>query len=232
MRKSIILSKICGAIFFLLFFSVVYAQDNGSISPFGGVTGIFRSGIYIIAEGEVDAANTYKESLDERPFTFNYSVSASAEKGKTVFFNSVSSIPVLWKDDRLIRTGTVLGYDAQGTDGSLKGSESIGSAACGENAVIGMSAGVVFDLKEGTIATGSRTESYDYKSEFSTMAYGEGAVSTLTNGASISFVKDDDGDYARSSSTNYNQSVAVQGSIGVFRQTSNMSASGIGCGVW
>ena len=232
MKKSIVLSKILGAIFFLLYFSVVYAQGTGPISPFEDVTRIFRSGIYIIADGAVDATNEYEEIVDEGHFAFNYSVDAATEKGKTVFFNSVSSVPMLWKDDRLIRTGTLLGYDAQGTDGSIKGSESVKSAACDDNGGIGMSAGVIFDLKEGTIRTGSRTENYDYQSTFSITANGEGAVSASTNGASIAFIKDDDGDYVRTSSAGHNQDVTVQGKIGVFRQSSSVSASGAGCGIW
>ena len=185
----------------------------------------------MIADGEINATNSYQESVEGKPFAFNYSVNASAEEGKTKFSNSISSIPLLWADDRLIRTRTALGYDAQGTDGSLQGSESVESAACGENAGIGMSAGVVFDITEGELSTRASAENYEYNTEFSTIASGAGAVSTSTSGGSISFIEDD-GNYVESSSASYSQGVTAQGNIVSFRQTSKMSASGVGCGIW
>lgn len=225
------LVKIFGAIYFLLTISVAYGQENMAISPFGFNGEVFRSGIYVIADGEVNATNSYQESVEAKPFAFNYAVSVSAKEGKTRLSNSISSIPLLWADDRRIRTRTALGYDAQGTDGSLQGSESVESAACGENAGIGMSAGVVFDITEGELSTRSSTENYEYNTEFSIIASGAGAVSTSTSGASISFVEDD-GNYTESSSASYSQGVTAQGNIISFRQTSKMSASGVGCGIW
>ena len=230
-KRTIKLGKIFGAIYFLLSLSVAYGQENMVISPFGFTGNIFRSGIYVIADGEVNATNSYEESVEGKPFAFNYAVSVSAEEGKTKFANSISSIPLLWADDRRIRTRTALGYDAQGTDGSLQGSESVESAACGENAGIGMSAGVVFDLTYGTLGTRSKTENHDYSAEFSTTASGEGMVSTSTSGGSISFIEDD-GNYVESSSASYSQGVTAQGNIVSFRQTSKMSASVVGCGLW
>lgn len=231
MRRPTQLANICGAIYFLLFFSVAYGQENSAISPFGFNGEVFRSGIYVIADGEVNATNSYEESVEGKPFTFNYSVSASTEEGKTKFSNSISSIPLLWADHRRIRTRTALGYDAQGTGGSLQGSEAVESAACGENAGIGMSAGVVFNITEGELSTRSSTENYEYESEFSTIASGAGAVSTSTSGGSISFVEDN-GNYTESSSASYSQGVTAQGNIVSFRQTSKMSASGVGCSIW
>ena len=231
MKRTITLAKIFGSIYFLLSLSVAYGQENMVISPFGFAGGMFRSGIYVSADGEVNATNSYEESLDETPFVFHYSVSASTEEGKTKFSNSISSIPLLWSNERRIRTRTVLGYDSNGTGGSLQGSESIKSAACGENAGIGMSAGVVFDLTYGTLGTRSKTENHDYSAEFSTTASGEGMVSTSTSGGSISFIEDD-GNYVESSSASYSQGVTAQGNIVSFRQTSKMSASVVGCGLW
>jgi len=170
--------------------------------------------------------------LDEGRFAFNYSIDASADKGKTMFAHSVSSIPLLWQDDRLIRTHSVLGYDALGTDGRLKGSESMGAAGCSENVGIGMSAGVIFDLEGGTVVTGSRTDTSRYKSEYSVIGYGEGSIGAFTSGESMSFVDDGGGNYVNTSSTSYSQSATAEGKIGVFRQTSSMSPSGLGCGIW
>jgi len=231
MRRTIKLANIFGAIYFLLSISVAYGQENTALSPFGFTGEVFRSGIYVIADGEVNATNSYEERVEGKPFAFNYAVSISAEEGKTKFSNSISSIPLLWADDRLIRTRTALGYDAQGTGGSVQGSESVESAACGENAGIGMSAGVVFDLTYGTLGTRSKTQNSDYSAEFSTTASGEGMVSTSTSGASISFIEDD-GDYVESSSASYSQGVTARGNIVSFRQTSRMSASGVGCSIW
>lgn len=231
MKRPIKLAKIVGAVCFLLSISVAYGQENTGLSPFGITGEAFRSGIFVIADGEINVTNSYEEIVEEKPFAFNYAVSASAEEGKTKFSNSISSIPLLWAGDRLIRTRTALGYDAQGTDGSLQGSESVESAACGENAGIGMSAGVVFDLTYGTLGTRSRTENSDYRTEFSTIASGEGMVSSSTSGGSVSFIEDD-GDYVQSSSASYSQGVTARGNIVSFRQTSRMSASGVACGIW
>jgi len=231
MKRPIRLANIFGAVCFLLSISVAYGQENMGLSPFGITGEAFRSGIFVIADGEISVTNSYEEIVEEKPFAFNYAVSASAEKGKTKFSNSISAIPLLWAGDRLIRTRTALGYDAQGTDGSLQGSESVESAACGENAGIGMSAGVVFDLTYGTLGTRSRTENSDYSTEFSTIASGDGMVSTSTSGASVSFIEDD-GDYVQSSSASYSQGLTARGNIVSFRQTSRMSASGVACGIW
>jgi hypothetical protein len=233
MKEPIIKGKVLVTIFFwLLSASMAYGQGNSYKGIFGDKEGIFRSGIYIVAEGEVDAANEHHEILDEGRFAFNYSIDASADKGKTMFAHSVSSIPLLWQDDRLIRTHSVLGYDALGTDGRLKGSESMGAAGCSENVGIGMSAGVIFDLADGTIATGSRTENARYKSEYSVIGYGEGTVEAFSSGASMSFVDDGGGNYVNTSSTSYSQSARAEGKIEAFRQTSSMSPSGLGCGIW
>jgi hypothetical protein len=233
MKEPIIKGKVLVTILFcLLSASMAYGQGNSFTGIFGDKEGIFRSGIYIIAEGEVDAANEHHEILDEGRFAFNYSIDASADKGKTMFAHSVSSIPLLWQDDRLIRTHSVLGYDALGTGGSLKGSESMGAAGCSENVGIGMSAGVIFDLAEGTIVTSSRTENARYKSEYLVMAYGEGAVEAFSSGESMSFVGDGEGGYVNTSSVNYSQSAMAEGKISSFSQESSMSASGFGCSIW
>jgi hypothetical protein len=233
MKETIIKGGIRVTLLFLLCFaSIGYAQENGLTTPFGGTEGIFRSGIFIVAEGEVNASNSHEEMLDEGRFAFNYSIDASADKGKTMIAHSVSSIPLLWQDDRLIRTHSVLGHDALGTGGSLKGSESMGAAGCSENAGIGMSAGVIFDLAEGTIVTSSRTENARYKSEYLVMAYGEGAVEAFSSGESMSFVGDGEGGYVNTSSVNYSQSAMAEGKISSFSQESSMSPSGFGCSIW
>lgn len=233
MREPIIKGGVTASIvFWLLFASMAYGQENFYTGIFGDKEGIFRSGIYIVAEGEVGASNAHEEVLDEGRFAFDYSINASADKGKTMIAHSVSSVPLLWYDDRLIRTHSVLGYDALGTDGRLKGSESMGAAGCSENLGIGLSAGVIFDLAEGTVSTSSRTESARYKSEYFVMAYGEGTVEAFSSGESMSFVDGGGGNYVNTSSTSYTQTARAEGKIGVFRQTSSMSPSGVSCGIW
>jgi len=62
MKEPIIKGKVLVTIFFwLLSASMAYGQGNGYTGIFGDKEGIFRSGIYIIAEGEVDAANEHHE---------------------------------------------------------------------------------------------------------------------------------------------------------------------------
>jgi hypothetical protein len=136
-------------ILILLFTSgIAFADDDGIVSPFGPTSGIFRSGIYVISEGSIGVNNSYEESLAARNFGFNYSIDAAAEKGHAVFYNTVSSVPFGDSEDRLIRTGTIVGYDNQGTDGVFSGKEAIGSAICSDEGGAGLVAGVGYDLTD------------------------------------------------------------------------------------
>jgi len=218
---------------FTLVYSTAFAQNEGSISPFGDVANLFRSGIYVISDGEFDVGNNYEERLQEqeRNFGFKYHIDASTKEGHTFFSNNISSVPFLGKNDRHIRTGTILGYDAQGTDGYMVGSETISSATCGNNGGIGMSADVGFNITKGTISTGSNTQNFPYVAEFTASAVATGTLTTGVTAESLSFVEDGNGDYVEKSSANYSQGVTVSGKIKSFSQTSSMSLSGAGCGI-
>jgi hypothetical protein len=224
--------RVLGCVAFLLIFSVASAQDEEPITPFGGAVDIFRSGLYIISDGVLDVSNTYEENLPESNIVFNYGMNASAESGNSVVFNTVSSQPTTGVGNRFIRTGTILGYNAQGTGGSLTGNEYINSVTIYDERGSGMNAGVQYNIIEGTISTGSSTRTSPPKSEFSTLAVGTGTLSTGVITTNSSFTDADNGDILETSSSGYNQIVTVSGTINAFRQTSSVSLSGAGCGIW
>jgi len=219
------------AVFLFVLFATgtAFTDDETFISPFGPTSGIFRSGIYVISEGSIGINNAYEESLAARNFGFNYSIDASAEKGHTVFYNTVSSVPFGDSDDRLIRTGTIVGYDNQGTDGVLTGEEAIGSALCSDEGGAGMIAGVGYNLINGSLYTRSDTTSSNYMSEFSGSAVGVGTVSMGVMVANSSYGTDGNGNPVTTSSANYSQSVSVSGEFRAFSQTSSVGLSGKGC---
>ena len=225
--------RLLRGIVFLLIFSTAFAQEEGPVSPFCYDGTIFRSGIYVINDGVLDVNNTYEENLPEGHVIFDYSMSASAESGHSVVYNSVSSVPTASLGDRLIRTGTILGYSAQGTGGSLDGTEYINAITCGDGGSTGLNAGVQYSIVEGTINTSSHTRSSPAISQFSAMAVGTGTLSTGITTVSSSFAGDNNGDNVETSSSNYNQSITVSGEISGFRQKTRVSLSGgAGCGIW
>jgi len=216
-------------VFLLIATRPAFTQEQETICPFGTEGGIFRSGIYVLSEDSIEVNNAYKESLAARNFGFNYSIDASAEKGHTVFYNTVSSAPFAGIEDRIIRTGTIAGYDNKGTDGSLTGKESINSAICCSEGGAGMIAGVDYGLTNGSIYTRSQTTSSNYMSEFSGSAVGTGTVSMGVMSANSSYGEDENGDPVTTSSAEYSQSVTVSGEFRAFSQTSSVSLSGKGC---
>ncbi len=230
-RKEKFIYLIILFIFLLVITRSAFSKEPEAICPFCANAGIFRSGIYVISEGSVDVNNTYEESLAEGKFAFNYSIDASAENGKTVFDNSVSSVPFGGPGERLIRTGTIAGYDNQGNDGSLTGKESISSAICCPEGGAGMKAGVGYNLINGSIYTRSQTTSSNYMSEFSGSAAGVGTVSMGVMTANSSYGEDENENPVTTSSANYSQSVTVSGEFRAFSQTSSVSLFSKGCGL-